>query len=181
VAASTRCLKTSRRSSEERGTTCAVWRAACWALPSAGIGTPISGPSVGRLSGRNNAQPRDTTLTNDKQCALISANLKAVIRKPVWSPRRSCRSPTTLPSPGGQTSGIASPLNCCGVDQIDRVWHPIGLPQGRYHAPAQGQSRTGRSSPVEGCPRAGAWSGYARPTGCHTLPASKIVNDQDEQ
>jgi hypothetical protein len=36
---------------------------------------------VGRLSGRNNPQQRDTTLTNDKQYALVSADLAAVIRR----------------------------------------------------------------------------------------------------
>jgi hypothetical protein len=42
---------------------------------------PESGPSMGRLSGRNNAQQRDTTLTNDKQYTRVSADLRAVIRK----------------------------------------------------------------------------------------------------
>jgi hypothetical protein len=30
---------------------------------------------VGRLSGRNNAQQRDTTLTNDKQCGSVALSV----------------------------------------------------------------------------------------------------------
>jgi hypothetical protein len=66
---------------------------------------PESGPSVGRLSGRNNAQQRDTTLTNGRQCALVSADLGAVIRRPVWSPRRSWQSAGPGPRQAGRPPG----------------------------------------------------------------------------
>jgi hypothetical protein len=47
----------------------------------------------------------------------------------------------TMPSPGGQASGIARHKNRCGWDWVGRVWHPAGLPKG-YHTTAQGQSYT---------------------------------------
>lgn len=89
---------------------------------------PRSGPSVGRPSRQNNTQQRDTTLTNDEQCSLVSADLAVVIRRPVWSPRRSCQSQRPRPSPGGQTlrDGQLSELLRSG--RVDRVWHPPAPP-----------------------------------------------------
>src|SRR5437763_97365 len=56
-----------------------------------------------------------------------------------------------------------------------------------YHATARGQNctmrapaRRARTCTVEGCPRAAAWSGSARPPGCHTTPRSKIAKDHSE-
>jgi hypothetical protein len=137
-----------------------------------------SGPPVGRLSRRNNAQQRDTTLTNDEQFLLASAGLAPLARRLAWSPIRSCQSMWTVPSPGGQTSGIAQELLRLG--QVGRVWHPAGLPQGLPHGSPGAEPNDARTTPAEGCPRAAAWSGYARPTGCHTPPASKIVSDHIE-
>jgi hypothetical protein len=58
--------------------------------------------------------------------------------------------------------------------QVGEVWHLIDLPEG-YHTPARGQSQTNAGTDsIEGCPRAGVWSGCARSTGCHTAPARKI-------
>ncbi len=58
-----------------------------------------------------------------------------------------------MPSPGGQTS------------RMDGVRHPIDLPEG-YHTESRGQSfASSGGGCVEGCPRAAARSGVARPTG----------------
>jgi hypothetical protein len=52
--------------------------------------------------------------------------------------------------------------------RVGRVWHPPGLPPGLPHASPGAELCDLRAGPVEGCPRAAAWSGSARPTGCHT-------------
>ena len=87
----------------------------------------------------------------------------------------AARSKQNMPSPGGQISRMAIHKHGGAGPGVDRVWHPIDLPQG-YHTTARGQSypkiAAGR---VEGCPRAAVWSGYARSTGCHTAPS---VQDQ---
>jgi hypothetical protein len=44
-----------------------------------------------------------------------------------------------MPSPGGQTSGMASHEHCCGRAGVGRVGHPADLPEG-YHALSRGQA-----------------------------------------
>jgi hypothetical protein len=79
----------------------------------------------------------------------------------------------TVPSPGGQVSGMAGHDRCCGWAEVGRVWHPLDLPEG-YHTPARGQSRTthaqvpSRAAPGLACGRAVPGRGDAT-----RLPACK--------
>ena len=41
-----------------------------------------------------------------------------------------------MPSPGGQTSGMAGHKNRCGWAWAGRVWYPAGLSKG-YHTTAE--------------------------------------------
>ena len=66
------------------------------------------------------------------------------------------------------------------VGRVGRVWHSVGLPQVLPHASPGAEPHDAHAGSVEGCPRAGARSGYARPTGCHTTPSVKIVGDHAE-
>jgi len=53
------------------------------------------------------------------------------------------------------------------------AWHPVGLPKG-YHVLPRGQVwRTRPGAGSRGCPRGSAWSGCARPTGCHTTTSAQ--------
>ena len=75
-----------------------------------------------------------------------------------------------MPSPGGQISGIRSYKNCCGLwEWTDVASHrsPRGLPRASPGA----EPDDAHSSSVEGGPRAAAWSGCARSTGCHASPS----------
>lgn len=56
----------------------------------------------------------------------------------------------------------------CGARWSGRVRHPIDLPKGLPHDDPGAELREVRSRCVEGCPRADAWSGVARSTGCRT-------------
>ena len=58
--------------------------------------------------------------------------------------------------------------------------HPADLPQGLPHASPGAEPRDARNGLVEGCPRAAARSGSARPTGCPTTSSVKIVGDYSE-
>jgi len=141
------------------------------------IQDPRLGPSVGRLSGRNDAQQRDTTLTNDERCPLVSAALGAVIRRPAWSPRRSCQSMWTLPSPGRQVSEMSSHEYCAARPG----WAGCGIPSTSLRATTRhpgAEPDDARAGSVEGCPRAAVWSGCARSTRCHTAPTCKIIGDK---
>jgi hypothetical protein len=44
-----------------------------------------------------------------------------------------------MPSPGGQTSGMASHEHCSGGAGVGRVGHPTDVPEG-YHALPRGQA-----------------------------------------
>jgi hypothetical protein len=82
-----------------------------------------------------------------------------------------CGPDQNMPSPGGQASGMAG-YKCGGAGPgVDRVWHPIDLPPGLPHDGPGAELHEAITSCVEGCPRAVVWSGYARPTGCHTSPS----------
>jgi hypothetical protein len=48
------------------------------------------------------------------------------------------------------------------------VWRPFDLPQGLPHASPGAEPNNARGGSIEGCPRAVARSGSARPTGRHT-------------
>ena len=87
---------------------------------------------------------------------------------------------TTAPSPGGQASGMASHQNCRAVGSGEQVWHSAGLPQVLPHASPGAEPHDAHTGPVEGCLRAAARSGSARPTGCHTTLSVKIVGDHAE-
>jgi hypothetical protein len=56
----------------------------------------------------------------------------------------------------------------------EQVWHPAGLIQGLPHDSPGAEPHDARAGSVEGCPWAAAWSGCARPTGCHRAPTCKI-------
>jgi hypothetical protein len=86
------------------------------------------------------------------------------------SPRRSCQYRRTMPSPGGQASGMAGHKKCCGWAWAGRVWHSASLPQGLPHDSPGAEPHDARTGSVEGRPWAAVWSGCARPTGCHTRP-----------
>jgi hypothetical protein len=102
---------------------------------------------------------------------LVSAGLGAVIRRPAWSPRRSCQSQRSLPSPGGQVSGMATIRSAARVG-----WAGCGVPSTSlkgYHTPARGQSCTAhvavpsRAAPGLACGRAMPGRGDAtRPPVC---------------
>ena len=67
-----------------------------------GVGTNGGGPKrspLGRLwavwavaGPPETAHQRETTLTNDEVSSLVSAAFEAQVRRPTWSPRRSCQS-----------------------------------------------------------------------------------------
>jgi hypothetical protein len=86
----------------------------------------------------------------------------------------------TMPSPGGQVSGMASGENCYGEGWVGGVRHPLDLPEG-YHTPGRGQSRTAyasvpsRAAPGPACGRAVPGRRDAART-----PACKIVGDHVE-
>ena len=73
-----------------------------------------------------------------------------------------------MPSPGGQTSGIAAARTARRLGQVGEVWHPAGLPQGLPHGSQGAEPENAHAGIVEGCPRAAVRSGYARLTGYHT-------------
>jgi hypothetical protein len=80
-----------------------------------------------------------------------------------------------MPSPGRQASGMAGYKNrCCDWAWASRVRHPADLPQGLPRDSPGAEPHDARTGSVKGCPWAAAWSGCARPTGCHTAPACKI-------
>jgi hypothetical protein len=81
-----------------------------------------------RLNQRHNTQQRDATPTNDEYFFRVSAALGAVIKRPVWSPRRSCQFVRTAPSPG---AGLwdRGPRELLRQDWMGRVWQPINLPE----------------------------------------------------
>jgi hypothetical protein len=60
------------------------------------------------------------------------------------------------------------------------VAYPADLPPGLPHASPGAEPHSARIDSVEGCPWAAAWSGSARPTGCHTGPTCKICNVIDD-
>ncbi len=63
-----------------------------------------------------------------------------------------------MPSPGGQVSRMASRENCCGRlggQGVASHRPPGGLP----HASPEAEPDGARMGSVEGCPRAGVWSG----------------------
>jgi hypothetical protein len=64
-----------------------------------------------------------------------------------------------MPSPGGQTSGIASHQGGRRLGQVGWVWHPAGLPPGLPHASPGAEPDNARAGVVEGCPRAAVRSG----------------------
>jgi hypothetical protein len=80
-----------------------------------------TGPSVGRLSGRNNAQQRDATPTDERVFSLVGAVHGAVIRKPAWSPGRCRPSSLTTPAEAWLTSGDAEPDGTGGQPRSGRI------------------------------------------------------------
>ncbi len=86
---------------------------------------------------------------------------------------------TTLPSPGGQVSGMASHQKC-RTCRVGGVWRPLNLPQGLPHANPGAEPHGACGGSVEGCPRAGVWPGDARSRGRHTTPVCKIVGGRVE-
>jgi hypothetical protein len=137
----------------------------------------VCGPSQRtqqRSTTRYNADQRQTMCADqrqpqgsDQEACLISQKILSISNDPALAGRadlRDSQPPELLRrGPGRQSVTSRRP------------------PSGTTTRQPGDRAARGRSSPVEGCPRAGAWSGYARPTGCHTLPTSKIVNDHDEQ
>jgi hypothetical protein len=73
-----------------------------------------------------------------------------------------------MPSPGRQVSRMASRENDRGRTGQGVASHrpPRGLP----HASPGAEPTSARASSVEGCPRAGVWSGCARSTGRRLSP-----------
>jgi hypothetical protein len=63
-----------------------------------------------------------------------------VIRKAVWSPRRSCQSMWIVPSPGGRSPRWPAGSTVAARPGWARVWHLIDLPKG-YHTTARGRAR----------------------------------------
>jgi hypothetical protein len=85
------------------------------------------------------------------------------------------QAPTTPhPRRAGRPPGWPDRKNRCGWAWAGRVGHPVGLPQGLPHDSPGAEPHDTRTGSVEGCPWAAAWSGCARPTGCHT---SRNVQD----
>jgi len=87
-------------------------------------------------------------------------------------PRRTIRVHTEvlMPSPGGQVSGMT------GRRRRGR-WQgyatECGIPSTSQRATTRrhgGRADRVKLRAVEGCPRAAVWSGYARSTGCRTVP-----------
>jgi hypothetical protein len=72
-----------------------------------------------------------------------------------------------MPSPGGQTSGMASHEYCCGRTGVGRG-HPADLPEGLLRAPRGKPGTLGRRLAADVAPGDSAWSGCTRPTGCPT-------------
>jgi hypothetical protein len=64
-------------------------------------------------------------LTNDERCPLVSAALGAVIRRPAWSPRRSCRSQRPCPRRAGRSPGWAWPPR---TGAAEPGWAGCGIP-----------------------------------------------------
>jgi hypothetical protein len=94
--------------------------------------------------GTNRITQHHPTLTNinrhlRRPRAVLDA--KALVRIfPAALHQQTQPDPTkTMPSPGGQTSGMASYEHCCGRAGVGRVGHPADLPEG-YHALPQGQA-----------------------------------------
>ena len=82
-----------------------------------------------------------------------------------------------MPSPGGQTSGIARHQDGHRLGQVGGCDIPPASLKGLPHASPGAEPDNARAGIVEGCPRVDARLGYARPTGCHTTPTSKIASD----
>ena len=81
----------------------------------------------------------------------------------------------TLPSPGGQVSGMASQVSYCGAAGAVGVASPRLPKTGLPHVSPGAEPGSTRFGCVEGCPRADVWSGGARSTGC---PTSHSVSGQ---
>ncbi len=114
---------------------------------------------------------------------LVSARLTAVIRRPAWSPRRSCQSQRPVPSPGGQVSGMASLQRKCRTGW-GWGWAGCGVSSTSlkgYHTPACGQSGMAhapvpsRATPRLACGRAMPGRGDATRS-----PACEIVGGRAE-
>jgi hypothetical protein len=87
----------------------------------------------------------------------------------------------TVPTPGGQSSGMATKERL-RLGQVGTVWASHRLPSKGLPRGSPGAERhNAHTGLVEGCPRTAAWSSFARPTGCHTAPVSKIVNDRGDR
>ena len=82
------------------------------------------GPALGRVWGANNRKQPDTVGQRRTQRRSARDRPRAG-QGPFVRDGQPCVS-TTVPSPGGQTSGIASNQNGLQLGQVGRVWHPPG-------------------------------------------------------
>ena len=134
---------------------------------------------IGGVCGPSQPTKRRSTTRCDadqrRLLPLVNAGREAVIRRPAWSPRRSCQSPRPLPSPGGQTSGSTQlPEPPPGGVKWTGCGIPSASPRATTRQPG-GRAGHHRCGSVEGCPRAGARSGCARLTG---RPTTLSAQDQ---
>jgi hypothetical protein len=71
----------------------------------------------------------------------------------------------TMPSPGGQASGMAATSTGGTGPGVGRVRHPIDLPPGLPHGSPGAELPEAVAGRVVGCPRGAVWSGSAKADG----------------
>jgi hypothetical protein len=81
---------------------------------------------------------------------------------------------TTVPSPGGQTSGSTQPPEPPSAGRVEGVGRPLGLPQGLPHASPGAEPYNTVAVLSRAAPELARGRADARPTGRPTIPACKI-------
>jgi hypothetical protein len=127
-------------------------------------------PDRGRLGPSQRTQRRSVTRYDADQRRVIFAGKRR---------SHGCQSQQPCPRRAADLRDSQPPA-LLRPGRVGRVWHPPGLPPGPPHASPGAEPCDARAGPVEGCPRAAAWSGSARPTGCHTTTSVKIVGGHSE-
>ena len=133
---------------------------------------PLAGPVPQGLPDNHGTTTVKILLIVHQKTSLLTDRHRPLLHGGTRPSDGACTQPK-MPSPGGQISRMTSHKNCCGWVRgrgVASHRSPGGLP----HANPGAEPDHARAGSVEGCPRAGVWSGCARSTGCHTAPAHKI-------
>ena len=122
-----------------------------------------------RAHGESPALTDRSSLTAHGNTSLLTPRGSPDLCKAVLDLLREPAPNQEMPSPGGQISRMTSPRTAA-TGQVGRDVASPRSPGGLPHASPGAEPDDAHTSSVEGCPRAAAWSGCARSTGCH--PAS---------